>query len=73
MCQIHAVENHNSRLVTGKAVNVRVPAGHGDAGVEDFADRIYLTHQLLNHPLGLGHMAGKPLDVQFFKILFHNQ
>ena len=69
--EIGAVEHDNTGLVAREAVNVRVAARRRDARVENFAHGIDLLHVLLDHALGLRHMAREPLDIQLFKVLRH--
>ena len=64
--QVTAVEDHKARLCPGQAVDVRVAAGTRDAGVEDLAHRVHHPDIFFDHPLGLGHMTGEPLDGHFF-------
>ena len=63
VCQIHTVQDDHSGLIAANGINIRVPAGHGDPGVHDFANRVYLLQVCLDLPPGFGHMARIPLNI----------
>ena len=67
--EIAAVQDHKPRFAGGEAVDVRVPAGIRDAGVEDLAYRVDQLDVFFDHPAGLGHVTGVPLDVHALKPL----
>ena len=50
----------------GKAGNVRVGTGTGNARIEHLAHGVHLRQILFDHAAGLRHVTGVPLDVQFF-------
>lgn len=69
--EIGAVEHDDAGLLARETVDVRVAARHRDARIKNLAHGIDLLHVLLDHALGLRHMAREPLDIQFFKVLRH--
>ena len=58
------VEDDEPGLAGADAVDVRVPAGHGDAGIDDLHHDIHVFQVRLDLPAGLGHVSGVPLNVQ---------
>ena len=44
-------------------VQVRVPAGNGNPGVNDLGHHVHIFEILPDHPPGFGHVARVPLDV----------
>ena len=63
VCLVHAVQHHKTGLPRRQLVHVRVSAGHRDAGVQNFAHRVHILDLVGDHPPGLGHMTGIPLNI----------
>ena len=64
------VEDDHARLAAHQVVDVRVPAGDGDAGVDDLRHHVHVFEVFPDHPPGLGHVAGIPLDVHGLVLSF---
>ena len=60
---IHAVQHDQPGLARRQRVHIRIPAGHRNPGVQNLAHRIHIFQLLRNHPAGLGHMTGVPLNI----------
>ena len=65
ICKVNTVENHHARLIRAKRVNIGVPAGQRDTGIDQLTHRINETDILLHLSAGFGHMPGIPLDIHF--------
>ncbi|SBW04766.1 hypothetical protein KL86CLO1_11947 [uncultured Eubacteriales bacterium] len=63
---VSPVEDDKAGLVPHQAVNIRVAAGNGYPGIDDFGHDIHKLQVLGNHPLRLLHMPREPLDVHLF-------
>ena len=62
---VHPVQHHHPGLSRRQFIHIRVPAGNRDAGVQNLAHRVYILDLLGDHPPGLGHVAGIPLNVHY--------
>ena len=60
--QVGLVEDDDGRLVTDDGLDHGIGAAHGNAGIDEFDDDIDDLEIFLNQALGLGHMAGIPVD-----------
>ena len=62
---VHPVQHHHPGLSRRQFIHIRVPAGNRDAGVQNFAHRVHVFDLLGDHPPGLGHVAGIPLNIHY--------
>ena len=63
---VRPVEHHQPGLARRDGVDVRVPAGHRDPGVDDLHHDVYIFQIRLDLPPGLGHVPRIPLDIHGF-------
>ena len=60
---VHPVQHHQAGLPRRQFVHIRVPAGQGNARVQNFAHRIHILDFCRDHPPGLGHVPGEPAQI----------
>ena len=60
--QVGLVEDDDRRLIADEGFDHGVGAAQGNAGVDEFDDDVDDLEIFLNQALGLGHMAGIPVD-----------
>ena len=60
--QVGLVEDDDRRLVADEGLNHGIGAAHRDTGIDEFDDDVDDLEIFLNKALGLGHVAGIPVD-----------
>ena len=68
VCLVYPVQHHQAGLPRRQFVHIRVPAGQGNARVQNFAHRIHILDFCRDHPPGLGHVPGEPAEIVYLHI-----
>ena len=57
------VQDHQPGLARRQLVHIRVPAGQGNARVQNLAHGVHIFDLRRDHPPGLGHVPGEPAQI----------